>query len=100
MAQATAQAFAEHMVVEAGANQLRDLPAPEAKIVGLLVSLYAVRRIELDVGWFIAEVKPAETGLGVWHANPLSFIPDTTLRRDQIVCGMRRVYFLPRLEKM
>mmetsp|Transcript_28352 Transcript_28352/g.50648 ORF Transcript_28352/g.50648 Transcript_28352/m.50648 type:complete len:644 (-) Transcript_28352:428-2359(-) len=55
LVQATAEAYAERVVLEASYNAIATLPKEEAAIANKLVKLYALRRIELDIGWLITE---------------------------------------------
>jgi acyl-CoA oxidase len=57
LVQATAEAYAERVVLEASYNAIATLPKEEAAIANKLVKLYALRRIELDIGWLITEVR-------------------------------------------
>ncbi|KAK9829677.1 hypothetical protein WJX72_007299 [[Myrmecia] bisecta] len=55
LVQATAAAYAEREVLEACIRAVAEAPHSVAVVLRPLATLYALRRLELDLGWFLTE---------------------------------------------
>mmetsp|Transcript_18698 Transcript_18698/g.47219 ORF Transcript_18698/g.47219 Transcript_18698/m.47219 type:complete len:644 (-) Transcript_18698:24-1955(-) len=87
LVQATAQAYAERMVLEAGHAATAGLPKAEGAILTKLVKLYALRRMELDIGWFVTEGLVAPSAGREVPARIRSLCADLSAHTQQIIAA-------------